>query len=114
MFALGDGSRLLCNFLLFIIAIMEFSMGQRLFEPDTLNLHPVILDFARNLRGARMKLKLSQKELADASGLTQAALSRYERGVILPKLPSMIALADVLGIPLWLLLKPERLDSLSE
>ncbi|WP_161492448.1 helix-turn-helix domain-containing protein [Brucella pituitosa] len=89
-------------------------MGQRLFEPDTLNLHPVILDFARNLRGARMKLKLSQKELADASGLTQAALSRYERGVILPKLPSMIALADVLGIPLWLLLKPERLDSLSE
>ncbi|WP_322005603.1 helix-turn-helix domain-containing protein [Paraburkholderia tropica] len=48
----------------------------------------------------RSALGLTQEELAQAIGVQQETISRFERGVVLPPLQRLIQLADVFDIPL--------------
>lgn len=50
--------------------------------------------FATNLRVERAKRKLTQAEVAEAVGITQAALCRYEDGTRTPTLPVLERFAD--------------------
>ena len=57
---------------------------------------------ARILQQARTNQMLSQRELGQRSGLTQAQISRIENGEVDLRLSSLIALIDVLGLELIL------------
>ncbi|HKS77040.1 MAG TPA: helix-turn-helix transcriptional regulator [Terriglobales bacterium] len=48
----------------------------------------------------RAALGLTQEELAQAIGVQQETISRFERGAVLPPLQRLIQLADVFDIPL--------------
>jgi transcriptional regulator with XRE-family HTH domain len=55
---------------------------------------------AENLKTLRLKRGLSQEQLEAASGITQTAISRYERGRNLPDVSSLLKLATGLRVPL--------------
>ena len=46
---------------------------------------------------ARQRCRVTQRQLAAASGVAQADISRIERGVITPTLPTLIRLVEALG-----------------
>jgi transcriptional regulator with XRE-family HTH domain len=50
------------------------------------------------IREAREKAGLSQEELAQRVGLTQGALSFIERGLVEPRLSTLLQLFDALGL----------------
>jgi transcriptional regulator with XRE-family HTH domain len=50
------------------------------------------------IREAREKAGLSQEELAQRVGLTQGALSFIERGLVEPRLSTLLRLFDALGL----------------
>ena len=45
---------------------------------------------------ARLGAGLTQKELAERIGTTQSAVARWENGVVVPRLDTLLKLADVL------------------
>ena len=49
---------------------------------------------AEELSKARQRAQLSQREVAARAGLTQAAISRFESGDRLPRLETLLALAE--------------------
>jgi transcriptional regulator with XRE-family HTH domain len=51
-----------------------------------------------NLRALRERQKLSQRALAAAAGITQAALFRLESGETDPRLSTLRAIARALGV----------------
>lgn len=55
-------------------------------------------DRGERIKQARKKAHLSQKELGDRLGVTQAMISAYEQGVRKPKLETMQKIATALGI----------------
>lgn len=55
--------------------------------------------FPARLKELRTAAGLTQKSLADASGVTQGMISSYEAGKFIPQWDSVIALADALGVP---------------
>lgn len=55
---------------------------------------------ARILQETRTGLGLSQRELSQRSGLTQAQISRIENGVVDMRISSLMALAKELGLEL--------------
>ena len=55
--------------------------------------------FGPNLRTAREKAGLTQKQLAEIVGMTQKHLSMLEGGFADPRLAVAVALADALKIP---------------
>lgn len=65
--------------------------------------------FGDRLRRLREERGLSQRALAEATGLVIAQVSRYERGVTLPAADTLVALADHLAVGVGLLLtgRPE-------
>ena len=70
---------------------------------------------AQRLRRARRKRGLSQKGLAKLSGLSQTAISAYERGAMEPTVSNLLALARALRVsPQWLMgLGPSEVEVLS-
>ena len=52
------------------------------------------------LKTQREVAKLSQEEVAKRTGLTQAAISRWEDGLRIPNIESCIKLADVYEVSL--------------
>jgi DNA-binding XRE family transcriptional regulator len=54
------------------------------------------------LRAGRARLELSQRELAQRAGLTQAAIARLERGDYDPRLSWVLAALDAVGAGLEL------------
>ena len=52
------------------------------------------------LRQARKAAGYTQSQLGEMAGMTQAAISKIERGDGNPSLPSAVKLADILSIPL--------------
>jgi len=54
-------------------------------------------DWAEKVLERRRKLGLTQRELANAAGLTQQAVSYIERGGGVPKVTSMVRIARALG-----------------
>jgi transcriptional regulator with XRE-family HTH domain len=57
-------------------------------------------DFAARLREARARVGLSQRELADALGISHTQIARYERGVAMPRPGVLVRMADCLSVPL--------------
>jgi transcriptional regulator with XRE-family HTH domain len=62
--------------------------------------------FARNLRAARMRLGLRQKDICQATGIAQPHLSDIEAGGGNIALDTMVKLATAVNLPLWKLFKP--------
>jgi transcriptional regulator with XRE-family HTH domain len=62
--------------------------------------------FARNLRAARMHLRLRQKDICQITGIAQPHLSDIEAGGGNIALDTMVKLATAVNQPLWKLFKP--------
>lgn len=59
--------------------------------------------FSGNLRSERLRRKLSQESLAAKAGLSVSYISMLERGMRVPPLDTLEALAKALGVsPLYL------------
>ena len=56
-----------------------------------------MLGIGDNIRAARKALKMSQDDLAEATGANRVTISHYENGVYLPSVPALQKLADVLN-----------------
>jgi transcriptional regulator with XRE-family HTH domain len=54
--------------------------------------------FSERLFKLRLNKRMTQKELADAVGLSKNHIGRYERGLSEPSSDSLMRLADVLGV----------------
>jgi transcriptional regulator with XRE-family HTH domain len=54
--------------------------------------------FAPRLRELRDRAGLTQKQLAERSGLSQNAVSQWESGIREPSWGAILALADALGV----------------
>ena len=52
------------------------------------------------LRMERARVKMTQQQIADATGLTAAALCNYENGERMPTLQTLSKLADFYGVSL--------------
>lgn len=50
------------------------------------------------LREARLRRMLTQQELADRAGTTEATVNRLENGLQRPRISTVRKLADVLGV----------------
>lgn len=61
--------------------------------------------FARNLRAARMQLRLRQKDICQITGIAQPHLSDIEAGGGNIALDTMVKLATAVKQPLWKLFK---------
>lgn len=51
-----------------------------------------------NIKKVRKQKHMTQRELAEAIGMRDAAISQYEKGIVTPPLETLKQLADVLGI----------------
>ncbi len=56
--------------------------------------------FGSKLRGKRAELRMSQDDLAAASGVDKNSIARYEIGDTKPGLDKAVALANALGVTL--------------
>lgn len=63
------------------------------------------LEFANTLRQKRKSLNITQQELADQLHVTRQTLSRWENNLSYPNLDTLVALSELLEIPLDTLLK---------
>jgi len=61
---------------------------------------PVTAQLTNRLRGRRKELKLTLKEVAQRSGLSFSFIAQVERGLTVPSLTSMVALANALDTPI--------------
>lgn len=50
------------------------------------------------IREAREKASLTQEELARKVGVTQAAVTQWETGQTMPKIPTLAAVAETLNV----------------
>lgn len=50
----------------------------------------------RNIRARRKELEITQVELAERTGISQATISQFERGEASPSVPSIAKLAEAL------------------
>lgn len=55
-------------------------------------------DFGANIKEARKSKKYTQTRLANAIGVTYAAISKYENGAIIPSLEVMCNIASALDV----------------
>lgn len=55
------------------------------------------MEFKDALRKARKEKNLSQKELANKTGLKEITIRKYESGAFLPKMKNFLAIKKVLG-----------------
>ncbi|WP_375003281.1 helix-turn-helix domain-containing protein [Aeromicrobium sp. CTD01-1L150] len=62
--------------------------------------------FGRVIYAARKARNLRQLDLSELSGIAQADISRIERGMIAPTVPTLIKLADALGAQIQFVLPP--------
>jgi transcriptional regulator with XRE-family HTH domain len=67
---------------------------------STLNRGLRAYDIAGRLRALRLKKKMRLVELASHTGLSAAMLSKLERGVLYPTLPTLLRIALVFGVGL--------------
>ena len=55
--------------------------------------------FGKRVQALRMKVEVTQEQLADAAGLTVESISNIERGIYGPKFDNLEKIAKVLGVP---------------
>lgn len=76
-------------------------------ERDLVTVAPERLVFARNFALARKDKKLSQAKIHSLTGFAQSWISEVETGKSTINVDNMARLANVVGQPLWKLLKPD-------
>lgn len=57
------------------------------------------MNIGESIREARIKAGMSQKELAEKTGLAAVTIQQYERGVRQPRFENVKKISDVLNIP---------------
>lgn len=62
------------------------------------------MNFGKRLRAYRVKLDMTQKDLARKARLSESTISRYETSTRLPNFQSIQRLAVALGVPVEQLL----------
>lgn len=62
------------------------------------------MNFSENLKMLREKYNYTQQQLADALHVTKNSISHYERGISMPDLGILCALADIFDVSLDYLL----------
>lgn len=65
---------------------------------------PLAKDFGKRLRRIREDRLLSQRQLAEGIGIEVAQVSRYERGLFLPNVETLVDLAEFLRVSVTMLL----------
>lgn len=68
----------------------------------------ISMEIVGKLIAARDRKKISQRELSNLSGVPQKTISRIESGIDIPKIPTLIKLADQLDLDLILIDKNEN------
>ncbi|PEJ58358.1 transcriptional regulator [Bacillus sp. AFS002410] len=68
----------------------------------------IALEIVGKLMAARDRMGLSQRQLSKLSGVPQKTISRIENGIDIPKIPTLLKLANSLGFELSL--RPKGLD----
>jgi transcriptional regulator with XRE-family HTH domain len=63
-------------------------------------MHPAVHHLGNQVREARSRLGLSQRQLAERAGLSPGMLCLIERGEANPSVQSLLGLAEALGLPL--------------
>ena len=61
-----------------------------------------------NVARLRLDRRLTQANLAERAGLSRVALGKIERGAVLPRARTLVALARALGVPVRELVVPVR------
>ena len=64
-----------------------------------------------NIKAARVRLGITQTQLAQMAGITKAAISRYEAGLREPKIEHLRSIADALEVSIGYLEGYEAIDS---
>lgn len=60
----------------------------------------MLKEFGKHLKGKRLKLKQTQRDIADKTELAREQISRIENGLINPTLETLVKLSNALNIPL--------------
>ena len=68
------------------------------------------IKIGRFIAERRKKASLTQMQLAEKLGITDKAISKWERGVAMPDTSIMLKLCDILGISVNELLSGEKID----
>ena len=68
------------------------------------------IKIGRFIAECRKKASLTQAQLAEKLGITDKAISKWERGVAMPDTSIMLELCDILGISVNELLSGEKID----
>ncbi|HDR4557476.1 XRE family transcriptional regulator [Bacillus thuringiensis] len=63
----------------------------------------IALEIVGKLMAARDRKGISQRELSRLSGVPQKTISRIENGIDIPKIPTLIKLANILGFEISLI-----------
>ena len=64
------------------------------------------MNMGERIRGARIIAQLSQRDLANAAGVSAMAISKYERDMDIPGSPVLIRLARALGVKIEYFFRP--------
>ena len=79
---------------------LEQALGTVKFENDIfveVIQYDIVKEVSQLLLDTRTRMNISQKELAQKTGITQANISKIENGHTVPSLPVLKRLADGLG-----------------
>ena len=68
------------------------------------------IKIGRFIAACRKRANLTQLQLADRLGITDKAVSKWERGITMPDTSIMLELCDILGISVNELLSGEKID----
>lgn len=72
------------------------------------------MEYLESMKEFRLKLNLSQKELGDKVGVSEASISNYETGKREPDLKTLCGLADLFDCSLDLLVRGKEKDHSKE
>ena len=79
---------------------LDEALGNVMFENDfteELQRYDITKEVRELVRSTRNRSGISQKELAEKSGITQVNISKIENGHAVPTLPVLKRLADAMG-----------------
>jgi transcriptional regulator with XRE-family HTH domain len=76
----------------------------------------VMESMAEKIKALRARLGIDQKQLSAKIGVDQSTVSKYERGIQMPKREPSMKLAELAGMPLgeWMGIEPASAENVSE
>ena len=71
----------------------------------------IVSIFGSNVKTYRKRLKMTQEQLAEKTGITVKYISNIECSISFPSAPVIVAIAKALGVPEYKLFMPEDVKS---